>query len=580
MLRRLSANDARFKSLSFHSGLNILVAETTHSSADTDSRNSAGKSSVVELLHFLLGGNADKDSLAAHPQLRQTTFSLHLDWPGLPDGLVVERSGTSPAAVRLDPPLAVSSQDQLLMGNEEIRLSEWQELIERHLFQLPPDHPGVSGRSLFGFLMRRDSSHAFNEPTRSFPRQSNAEAATSLAYLLGLDWRLADRYRELRNREAVGKQLRKAAADPVLGRIIGQTAELRGQIALAEHRVSEIQRRIESFRIVPEYDNLRAQADDLNQRIRRMRNEDVIDRRNLTDLERAVEEATDPGLGYLESAYAEIGVVLTDQVRRSFDEVQAFHGSVVRNRRQYLADEIAAIKARLGQREAERDELGEQLAGILRTLDEGGALDALTTLQQILAQERAQLEALRHRFDAAQAVESNRREIRQQRATLQQEMETDIEERRQLVNDAVVLFSGYAQALYGAGRDAYLRIGPGENTLKIEAHIASDNSAGIGSMVIFCFDLTLAVLAHRGRRAPDFFVHDSHLFDGVDERQLARALTLAAEISRQENLQYVVTLNSDELEKAVRRGFDPASHVLEQRLTDSFEEGGLFGFRF
>lgn len=64
MLRRLSSNDARFKALFFHDGLNILVADTTRSSTETDSRNSAGKSSMVELIHFLLGGSGDKNSLA------------------------------------------------------------------------------------------------------------------------------------------------------------------------------------------------------------------------------------------------------------------------------------------------------------------------------------------------------------------------------------------------------------------------------------------------------------------------------------------------------------------------------------
>ncbi|MFE0201047.1 DUF2326 domain-containing protein [[Kitasatospora] papulosa] len=49
-------------------------------------------------------------------------------------------------------------------------------------------------------------------------------------------------------------------------------------------------------------------------------------------------------------------------------------------------------------------------------------------------------------------------------------------------------------------------------------------------MAIFGFDLALAVLAHRHGRGPDFLIHDSHLYDGVDERQVARALALAAEV--------------------------------------------------
>jgi hypothetical protein len=59
----------------------------------------------------------------------------------------------------------------------------------------------------------------------------------------------------------------------------------------------------------------------------------------------------------------------------------------------------------------------------------------------------------------------------------------------------------------------------------VHAGLVGDGCARLvlGNMVISCFDLTVAVLGHRGRRAPDFLVHDSHLFDGVDERQVARA---------------------------------------------------------
>ena len=139
MLRYLSASDPRFKSLTFHPGLNILVADTTGTSTETDSRNSAGKSSMIEILHFLLGGSSDKNSLPAHPQLRQTTFRLRFDWPGLPDGLTVERSGANASTIRLHPlPTGVGS-DQLDLGDGQVSLAEWQALIERDLFGLPTE---------------------------------------------------------------------------------------------------------------------------------------------------------------------------------------------------------------------------------------------------------------------------------------------------------------------------------------------------------------------------------------------------------------------------------------------------------
>jgi uncharacterized protein YydD (DUF2326 family) len=159
-------------------------------------------------------------------------------------------------------------------------------------------------------------------------------------------------------------------------------------------------------------------------------------------------------------------------------------------------------------------------------------------------------------------------------------MDRDIEDRRGFVDEATVLFSEFAQRLYGLDRTAYLRFEAGEKSLRIDPHIDSDSSAGISSMVIFCFDLTVSVLAHRAGRAPDFLVHDSHLFDGVDDRQLAAALTLAADVTAREGLQYIVTLNSDNLDKARRRNFAADGYLVAQRLTDQFDDGGLFGFRF
>ena len=70
MLHRLSADDSRFKTVTFTPGLNLLVADKTASSADTDSRNSAGKSSVIELIHFLLGARANNKVLALNKALR------------------------------------------------------------------------------------------------------------------------------------------------------------------------------------------------------------------------------------------------------------------------------------------------------------------------------------------------------------------------------------------------------------------------------------------------------------------------------------------------------------------------------
>ena len=398
--------------------------------------------------------------------------------------------------------------------------------------------------------------------------------------MLGLDWELALRYRDLATREATRRKLSAATKDPVFGRIVGRSSELRGQMTVAEQRVATLARQVAGFQVVPQYEQLQTTADDIERQIRASRLQDAADRRNLQDLQGAVEESQEPDSAYIFNVYRDLGVSLSGEVRQRFEDVQEFHRTVVRNRRAYLEEEIATVEQRLREREAERIRLGSQQAAILRSLSEGGALDALSTLQETLTQERATLGALRYRFEAAQALEASRAEIAADRNVLESEMRTDIRERDRQVADITLLFLRYAQRLYGDGRSAYFEFDPTPTQLRIIPHIDSKDSRGIGNMVIFCFDLTLAVVAHRDGRAPDFLVHDSHLFDGVDERQVARALALASEVAAEEGLQYIATMNSDDLAKAVDQGFEPGNSIIPPRLSDQYEDGGLFGFAF
>ena len=80
---------------------------------------------------------------------------------------------------------------------------------------------------------------------------------------------------------------------------------------------------------------------------------------------------------------------------------------------------------------------------------------------------------------------------------------------------------------------------------------------------------------------PGFLIHDSHLFAGVDERQVAKALQLGAQRAENAGFQYIVTMNSDSVPtEGFTDGFDVRNHFVETRLTDATETGGLFGIRF
>jgi uncharacterized protein YydD (DUF2326 family) len=99
-------------------------------------------------------------------------------------------------------------------------------------------------------------------------------------------------------------------------------------------------------------------------------------------------------------------------------------------------------------------------------------------------------------------------------------------------------------------------------------------------MKILCYDLVLAEVWAAKEHSPKLLVHDSMMFDGVDERQIAIGLELAAKKSADCGFQYICTLNSDTIPwDDFSEGFDLNQYV-RLKLTDRVPSGSLFGMRY
>jgi uncharacterized protein YydD (DUF2326 family) len=224
--------------------------------------------------------------------------------------------------------------------------------------------------------------------------------------------------------------------------------------------------------------------------------------------------------------------------------------------------------------------LDTRRAEIMRVLQSRGALDQFQHLQQEASRQQAETETIRQRFQAAEQLEGASTELEIERARLVQRLRRDLDEQGARVREAITTFESVSRALYEDEHAGSLTLEPTNNGLNLEIRIQGQGSRGIQNMQVFCFDLMLMKLCSARRIGPRFLVHDSHLFDGVDERQVARALQLGAETAEACGWQYLVTLNSDDVPTSFPGQFNFAQHILPVTLTDQTENGGLFGFRF
>jgi uncharacterized protein YydD (DUF2326 family) len=589
MIHRIYSNLSTFKELSFRSGLNVLLAEKSPEATERHTRNRAGKTSLIELIHFLAGDSARPNSLFRTSALSEYSFGIEFDLGNF--RTVVERSGQHPSKITIaegDPstwpvkPSAVDTES----SNWVITNTNWKIVLGKLMFGLPGgddeepfDKFGPKYRSLFAYFVRRQSGGGFLSATKQHEKQQLWDQQVAITYLLGLDWTISQQWQTVREKEKTLAQLRKAAKEgDLLGTIIGTTAELRSELAIAEERARKLEENLKSFRVLPEYRDLEKEASELAQKLGTMTNDNTMDRHLLAELERALEEEQAPSLDDLESLYAEVGIILPDLVVQRFEDVRAFHESVIQNRRSYLAGEVEATEQRISEREQSMRRIAARQTNIMTILGSHGALDQFLQLQSELSRLQAKTESIRQRYTAAEQMEGLKTELDIKRNQLLLRLRQDFREQADTLRQAILAFEEISNNLYEeAGR---FTISESTNGPDFEIRIQGEKSKGITNMQIFCFDMMLMQLCGEKDMGPGFLVHDSHLFDGVDERQIARALQAGSKIANEQGFQYIVTMNSDVLPRDYSNGFEIEDYILPTRLTDATEDGGLFGFRF
>jgi uncharacterized protein YydD (DUF2326 family) len=143
---------------------------------------------------------------------------------------------------------------------------------------------------------------------------------------------------------------------------------------------------------------------------------------------------------------------------------------------------------------------------------------------------------------------------------------------------AITLFNTFFEKLYNA--PGKLVIDFAEKGFTFDIDIERSGCPGKNKIKIFCYHVMLASLWAERQSTPAYLVHDSIIFDGVDERQRALALEIAAKQAETRGFQYICTMNSDYIPWGeFTEGFD-INKFIRLRLTDEKIEGCLLGMRF
>lgn len=225
--------------------------------------------------------------------------------------------------------------------------------------------------------------------------------------------------------------------------------------------------------------------------------------------------------------------------------------------------ELANLTAEIATLELERAEAGAAASWrTARAAGSGLAADpyaATAVLEQRLAELRGRRDALARYADA-------HAELQRQALELRDSVRSDLRGRHDRLTAASNLFTRYSYDLYGPSRPAALTVAARDSGYAFYPVLGGDPAPGVPELTLFCFDLAMAVAAHRAGTGPDFLVHDTHLYDGLSPDLAAGALDLASRVCAVEGLQYLAALDADLLDRV--RAYDPVLSYHECALLD------------
>ncbi len=587
MIRTIKSNNPQFKKVEFHNGFNIILADRNrdNDSEEKRTRNGAGKTTLVEIIHFCLGAQVSKNSVFKNENLQGWSFVLEMDIGT--KIYSIERFVDCPGKIYIDGDLSALIFDckfDKKANKYYVSPSAFNKAMLEELYGLQTSENNQkyipSFRELISYAIRRNVE-GYKDAFEFFAKQKAFSVQCCNAFFLNLSMEYAGEFQSLKEKKKGIEDYKKATKAGIAGISSSSIGEISTEVITRQKDVDDLKSQLDAFQIHPQYQEISKKANFITEELHSLANKRVIRQQLLSRYEASYsQEEQELSTFDIEKVYAEAGVLFQDSIIKPLSEVLEFHKNIVSNRKEYLRNEITNLKKEILEIGSKITELSEQRAELMKVLETHGALDEYILIQDRYAEAKQLLEDAKKRLESAEYIEYSKSRLKIENQELLIRSRQDYNERIQTREQAISMFKANTEFLYPEA--GTLTIDLKETGYSFGVDIKSSRSQGVNYMKVFCYDMVLAELGRNRDCYPDFLVHDSTIFDGVDERQVARALMLAYLKSQQLGFQYVCLVNSDmipyqEFDDEFAEIFD---NNVVLRISDNQENGGLLGIRF
>lgn len=568
MIHELYANKSSFKKIQFNKGINIILAEGDDNTEN--SRNGLGKTTLVHIIHFCLGGTPNKKYLP-EDTFNDWEFTISIDISN--EKIYAKRSFNEKSIIIVEGNFSKFPLKPTYSEEKEIyfyTLNEWKEVLGNSLLGLKNEKEfrfKPTFRKVISYFIRRDEDIK-KSPFKTSSTHKNIDVIDCTSFCVGLDWKLMSKYKEY------GDEIKRLNENfSNLKSIHGSKGQLVPEMNRLKKDLTKIKEDLDNYKVHESYRQIEKSADILSKEIQELVEKTIFLNKKIDIYEESIKEENIDDIN-VEEIYNEINFYFPENVKKTLRESKEFHKNIIFNRTNFLKTEIQSIKNDLSLINQEIEIKSDKKAGYMDILNNFGALNEYNNMQKYYTEQKSEYELIVNIIKQFDEITNKKNKLKVKLLELESRFQINYDENINHLNSLIDIFSDNSSYLYDVPGDLIIECS--EKGFEYNVDIPRINSTGKTKMIVLCYDLML-LENFVGYNYIDFLIHDSNIFDGVDSRQYASALNLIHEKTTKFDMQYICMLNSDSIPDNLN--FNIEDHVVLE-LNDNSIEGTLLGFEF
>lgn len=592
-LVKLYSSDSRFKEVIFKSGFNVILGKISdETELDKDSHN-LGKSSLVELIDFMLLKKLDKHSYLKRSQFLNHVFFLEIE---LDNGkyLTIRRSIKNSTKISFK----ISDVRNSYFVNE----SDWDyEDLPLNSKDKEKNPKYILDKTLNFDVLKKYSLRSYLNYFLRTQRDYNDEFHLSKFAGGDSDWKpllfnllgfnnesLEKKYKLDKDYKAKSSYIEELKNNLQVN--ISEIDKIKGLIQIKEMEKEKIEESLSKFNFYLNEKKIDAElVYEIEESISKLNSKRYRLEMEIKDLQNSIENEVAFDLKSTLKIFNEVRIYFSDQLTKSYEELIDFNKAITTDRNKYILESLEDKKCKLDKVQEKLEEFNNKREEMLEVLTETDTFKKYKNFELDLISIEKDIDRYKNKIAEYSILEEQMNQLNNIKSEIDEEKKKirhQIDEENSLYSQIRKSFSTYVESIID--KPGLLSIS--ENTkgnVEFKAEIYNSENEltaegdGYSYKKILCACFDLAIITNYSDKSFIKFIYHDGCLETLDPRKKKNYLDLIQNICKVYNIQYILTLIESDLPVLEEKLYElPEDCNIAVELSDKDETTNLFGFKF